>query len=107
MPPFVDVSDSIKNELSKLNDAIEFTKGEALKQNKYYKYGSIKEASFLTNRSVSNCAEIWAAREAILDGAKFEDLTFLSVKSADGSDILMCKNCQHTFIEYFKHLLGE
>lgn len=43
----------------------------------------------------------------ILDGAKFIDLTFQSVKSIDGSDMPMCKNCQHTFIEYMKQLLGE
>lgn len=61
----------------------------------------------MNDRSVSNCAEIWAAREAILAGAKFEDLVFISVKRVDGSDMPMCKNCQHTFIEYFKHLSGE
>ena len=70
----MDVPDSVKAELGKLTDAVEFTKGEALKANKYYEFGTIKETSFMKNRSVSNCAEIWAAREAILNGAKFDDL---------------------------------
>lgn len=30
-----------------------------------------------------------------------------SVKSIDGSDMPMCKNCQHTFIEYMKLIIGE
>ncbi|MCI6582106.1 MAG: hypothetical protein MSH15_09065 [Oscillospiraceae bacterium] len=103
----MDVTDSVKHELNQLADAIEFTKNEAQKVGKYYRYDTINEGSFVGNRSVTNCAEIWAAREAILDGAKFIDLTFQSVKSIDGSDMPMCKNCQHTFIEYMKQLLGE
>lgn len=103
----MDVTDSVKHELNQLADAIEFTKNEAQKVGKYYRYDTINEGNFVGNGSVTNCAEIWTAREAILDGAKFIDLTFQSVKSIDGSDMPMCKNCQHTFIEYMKQLLGE
>lgn len=68
--------------------------------NKYYQYGSIREPSFTSSHSVTNCGEIWSAYNAILDGAKFKDLSFRSVYSRSGAYLDMCENCQHTFVEY-------
>lgn len=44
-----------------------------------------------------NCGEIWSAREAILNGAKFDEITYQSVYSKSGQALEMCENCQHTF----------
>ncbi len=62
-----------------------------------YVYGTIREWSFTSNHSVSNCAEVWAAREAILQGSKFEDLCFLAMKNENGLFMEPCDNCIHTF----------
>ena len=55
------ISESIKNELYKLSDAVSYTKTEAKSFNKYYQYGSIREQSFTSSHSVTNCGEIWSA----------------------------------------------
>lgn len=94
------VSESIKNELYKLSDAVSYTKTEAQSFNKYYQYGSIREPSFTSSHSVTNCGEIWSAYNAILDGSKFKDLSFQSVYSKSGAYLDMCENCQHTFIKF-------
>ncbi|MBQ6942695.1 MAG: hypothetical protein IJN43_00050 [Ruminococcus sp.] len=103
----VDISPSVKNELYKLSDAIAYTKSEAYNAGKLYTYGNISEPSFTASHSVTNCGEIWSAREAILNGAKFEELTFQSIYSSNGEKLAMCENCHHTFVEYLKLLKGE
>lgn len=110
----MNVNESIKTELYKLSDAINYTKEQA-KKNGGFDYGAKYlhiegiEYSFRNSWSVTNCGEIWSAREAILNGSKFDELTFKSIYSTDGKDFPMCKNCQYTFIEYFKYIksLGE
>lgn len=54
-----------------------------------------------------NCGEIWSAREAILNGAKFDEITYQSIKSDSGASINMCENCVHTFVEYLQSLAGR
>ena len=83
-----------------ISDAVSYAKIEAKNFNKYYQYGSIREPSFTSSHSVTNCGEIWSAYNAILDGAKFKDLSFQSVYSRSGAYLEMFENCQHTFVEY-------
>ena len=99
----MDVTASVKNELHELRKAVTFTKSEAANAGKFYSYEGIREPSFTPNHSVTNCGEVWSAREAILNGAKFQDLTFQSVYSSNGKYLEMCTNCKHTFVEYFKY----
>ena len=60
------------------------------------------EPSFTASHSVTNCGEIWSAREAILNGAKFDKLSFQSIYASNGSSLDMCENCYHTFVEYLR-----
>ena len=96
----------MKVELNKLVDAIQYTKDEAAKEGKTYIYGTIQEWSFTESHSVTNCGEIWSAREAILNGAKFDEITYQSIKSDSGASINMCEKCVHTFVEYLQSLAG-
>lgn len=98
------IDDSVKAKLNRLIDAIEYTKKQANKASRFYTYGNIKEPSFTENHSVTNCGEVWSAREAILNGATFEELTYQSIYSSSGMALDMCDNCIHTFIEYLKVL---
>lgn len=99
----MDISNSVKVELCKLSDAIENTKQLAMHSSESFDYGSkylgVKEVeySFEKNWSVTNCGEVWSAREAILNGAKFNELTFQSINASNGLAKELCKNCQKTF----------
>ena len=99
----MDVSSSVKAELCKLSDAIENTKKLAMHSSEGFDYGSkylgVKEVeySFEKTWSVTNCGEVWSAREAILNGAKFDELTFQSINASNGLAKELCKNCQKTF----------
>lgn len=97
----MDVSTSVKKELYKLSDALDETRRLAKNSGKF-NYGELyqlgyDEYSFMENWSVSNCGEVWSAREAILNGATFDELTYQSVYSKSGKALEMCENCQHTF----------
>jgi hypothetical protein len=75
----MDVSTSVKKELYKLSDALDETRRLA-KNSGRFNYGELyqlgyDEYSFMENWSVSNCGEVWSAREAILNGATFDELT--------------------------------
>lgn len=68
-----------------------------------------REYSFEKERSIINCAEVWAAREHILAGGKFDELFittrhFNQQNSDFGSLFCPCKNCQHTFINIISQL---
>ncbi|MCM1508443.1 MAG: hypothetical protein NC177_15135 [Ruminococcus flavefaciens] len=119
------VSNEVANELKKLSDAIENTKKVAQSiydmsssqitikttENKEiiihayeFNRNGINECTLADNRTVSNCGEIWASREAILNGVKFEDLdlsTYCNIKSTKygglGGFMEKCENCQVTF----------
>lgn len=100
-----ELDDNIVNEYEKLIDAIENARNH-FKTHGFRATdvtGIPNDYSAFTDRSVINCAEIWAAREAILNGCKFDDLvipTFhlkSSEKFALGDTFTCCKNCQQTF----------
>lgn len=99
----MDASGSVKEELCKLSDAVENTKNLAMHSSEGFDYGSkylgVKETeySFMETWSVTNCGEVWSAREAILNGAKFDELTFQSINASNGAAKELCKNCQKTF----------
>ena len=99
----MDASSSVKEELCKLSDAVENTKDLAMHSSEGFDYGSkylgVKETeySFMETWSVTNCGEVWSAREAILNGAKFDELTFQSINASNGAAKELCKNCQKTF----------
>jgi len=88
---------SIAEELKKLNQAIQETKNLAKIEGKEYVYGTIREWSFTSNHSVSNCAEVWAAREAILQGSKLDNLHFLAIENESRLLKEPCGNCIYTF----------
>ncbi|WP_459480880.1 hypothetical protein [Clostridium saccharoperbutylacetonicum] len=80
--------------MKKLTDAIENTKNEARIA------GSVseitREPSF-KEWNVENCAEVWSTRKAILNGAKFDDISFKCVQTKTGKYAPPCKNCEITF----------
>lgn len=105
----MNVSEATAAELRKLNEAVENTKQLAKSEAKdnpgkfIYKHGDSEEFSFVSSHSVSNCGEVWSAREAILNGAKFDELD-LSTYCNNGTGqydvgdyMPKCENCQHTF----------
>lgn len=95
----------IQLEYKKLVDAISQTRLDAIELKKYSVAdltGIVGERSFEEGRSIINCAEVWAAREHILAGGKFDELFittrhFNQQNSGFGSLFCPCKNCQHTF----------
>ena len=97
----MDVDDSIKNELRALNNAIEGTREFAKSEGKLYgedfDYPGPPEYSRVKAWTVYNCGEVWSAREAILNGAKFDELKFTSIWKSDGTQNAMCDNCQIIF----------
>lgn len=59
--------------------------------------GVSKQYPSLEKWPIENCAEIWAARNAILEGANFDDLIFKTEYLGSGNSHEMCKNCLVTF----------
>ena len=53
--------------------------------------------SFCEEHAVDNCAEIWASRNAILDGAKLDDLAYRAQKTGTKGYCSPCANCVRTF----------
>lgn len=51
-----------------------------------------------------NCAEIWAVRDAILQGAKIENLVLRSVTIETGLVKAFCKNCRITFGDFMNSM---
>lgn len=52
---------------------------------------------YVKEHSVENCAEVWAARNAILDGANFDDLALRAATTAENMFTYPCNNCRYTF----------
>jgi len=86
---------AIKQQMALLRERLENTKKLALQENppRYNQFGN---PSFMNDWEIENCGEIWAAREAIFDGAKLEDLMFKS-RYLNGPDNPFCDNCKITF----------
>lgn len=57
-----------------------------------------KSASF-TFWPVEHCAPIWAARNAILLGLKFERIAIALIRGSDHSTLSLCSNCKKIFSE--------
>lgn len=97
----------IQHEYKKLVDAISQARLDAIEYNKISVAdltGIVGEYSFEKEHSIINCAEVWAAREHILAGGKFDELFlatrhFKSKDSKFGTLFAPCKNCQHTFVD--------
>ena len=93
-----DVS-SIKYEMGKLRYAIQKTKDDAAAEGKCFQDINT-EPSYEFGWLVENCAEVWATRDAIMQGAKVENIVLRSVVVVDGSIKLFCGNCQRTFAQF-------
>ena len=97
----------IQHEYKKLVDAISQARLDAIEYNKISVAdltGIVGEYSIEKEHSIINCAEVWAAREHILAGGKFDELFlatrhFKSKDSKFGTLFAPCKNCQHTFVD--------
>lgn len=93
------VEDEIKEELKKLSQCIKNTATLAEKEEKYF-YEQTETYSFELHRCVENCAEVWAARNAILHGAKLENLIFRAeFISGEHTYNDPCGNCRRTFAD--------
>lgn len=88
------VKDDVISEMKKLTDAIENTKDEARIAGKFSEITG--EPSF-KEWNVENCAEVWSTRKAILNGAKFDNISFKCVETTSGNYAKPCENCKRTF----------
>ena len=100
----MNVSDEIAEELKKLNSAVSKTREKAndLKRYTYQRKGCEVEYTLAEGHYITNCGEIWSAREAILKGAKFEEIDLSTFWNGDKSRALgefmeKCDNCKSTF----------
>lgn len=82
--------------MKKLREAIKNTKQLATEENVY---NDFELPSFEKDWNVENCAEIWSVRKAIMNGAKWENLSFMCVDIKTNTYKLPCSNCQITFAE--------
>lgn len=80
--------------MKKLRDAIENTKQLAINEKSYNDFGM---PSFESDWNVENCAEIWSIRQALLNGAEWDNITFECINASDGVYWKPCKNCMNTF----------
>ncbi|MCM1508932.1 MAG: hypothetical protein NC177_17630, partial [Ruminococcus flavefaciens] len=86
--------DEVKADMAKLRDDIQKTKDTTgVKENKY------GEKSFYYDRSVENCAEVWSVRQAIMEGADYDDIALKCINTYNDMVAKPCENCEHTFAE--------
>jgi hypothetical protein len=83
----------VKEDMSKLRADIERVKSEAADEGEFNQYG---EPSFESDWNVDNCAEIWSSRDAILKGARYDDLVYRT-EHLGGGFAEPCENCKITF----------
>ncbi len=89
---------SVKSQMKKLSEAIENTKEMAIAEGRYTEWGS---PSFEKRWKVENCAEIWSIRQAIMNGAEWDNISFKCIDKRMGKYVAPCENCQNTFKELF------
>ena len=89
----------VREEMSKLRHNINEVKKAAIKDPDIH-LNMFGEASFEYQWNVENCAEIWAARDAIFKGAKFDDLVVRTEK-LKGGFAEPCNNCLRTFFDFY------
>lgn len=66
------------------------------------KLNKFGEHSFEERWNVENCAEIWATRNAIINGAKVENIVLKTVNLRGLKYAPPCTNCQVTFESFIK-----
>jgi hypothetical protein len=88
----------IRGEMAKLRRSIVRVKEEAKKKEAKAFDGS--ESFELW--PIEYCAEIWAARNAILQGVKFENIAFSLFRVSDKSLLPVCNNCKGVFQEQYR-----
>ena len=63
----------------KLRDAIELTKNKAVKDNRYtdlFGKSELEKPSYQKSWRVENCSEVWSVRQAIMNGAVWDNISF-------------------------------
>lgn len=93
---------SVKQQMHKLNNAINKTKQQAITEGKINDFGN---PSFENIWNVENCAEVWSVRQAIINGADWNKISFKCIEKNNGVHKFVCLNCQRTFDELLD--LGE
>ena len=84
----------------KLRDAIELTKNKAVKDNRYtdlFGKSELEKPSYQKSWRVENCAEVWSVRQAIMNGAEWENISFRCINIDNGIYRYPCENCKITF----------
>ena len=92
----------------KLRDAIELTKNKAVKDNRYtdlFGKSELEKPSYQKSWRVENCAEIWSVRQAIMNGAVWDNISFRCVDIRTDMNKPPCSNCQITFEKLYE--IGE
>ncbi|WP_253721212.1 phage late control D family protein [Brevibacillus brevis] len=96
---------SIKEEMRKLRELIQKTKDKAKAKGKYYDNDPLNdEPSMQSKWLVENCAEVWAVRDAILQGSKIENIVLRSANGHTGGIKPFCKNCSITFEDFMQSM---
>ena len=93
---------SVEKQMVKLRDAIELTKNKAVKDNRYtelFGKSELEKPSYQKTWRVENCAEVWSVRQAIMNGAEWENISFKCINIDDGAYWKPCRNCEKTFEE--------
>ncbi len=94
---------SVNIEMAKLRNAIQRTKNEAIISDTGFEFNAHGQPSFKYEWNVENCAEVWSAHQAIMEGVKYENIRFKCVTTQTGEWALPCKNCEKTFAELLNH----
>jgi hypothetical protein len=83
----------IRGELFKMRRAI-FKLKEMARNKKAFSFDGTESFEMWP---VEHCSEIWAARTAILNGVRFENIAFSVIRRADNGILNMCNNCKRIF----------
>ena len=83
--------------MKKLRDSITNTKIDADNAKRYTDLPKIKEPSFQTDWRIENCTEVWSVRQAILNGADYDNIAFKCVDIKSNIYWAPCANCTKTF----------
>lgn len=82
----------------KLRDAIELTKNKAVKDNRYtdlFCKSELEKPSYQKSWRVENCAEVWSVRQALMNGAVWDNISFKCIdikRTVTGLRVKTAKN---------------
>ena len=93
---------SVEKQMVKLRDAIKHTKESATSINAYNEFGN---PSFEDRWNVENCSEVWSVRQAIMNGAVWDNISFRCIDIRTDMNKPPCSNCQITFEKLYE--IGE